>query len=89
MESLREILLCGNGGVISLVGAGGKTSLMFRIAREVSNAGESVLTTTTTRIMWPDKKQSSEIFLAATPKLVIEKASVLIKNNLHLTAASA
>jgi len=89
MESLREILLSGNGGVISLVGAGGKTSLMFRIAREVSNAGESVLTTTTTRIMWPDKKQSSEIFLAATPKLVLEKASVLMKNNLHLTAASA
>jgi len=89
MGALREILLSGNGGVISLVGAGGKTSLMFRIAREVSNAGEAVLTTTTTRIMRPDKKQSSKIILAAMPKLALEKASVLMKNSLHLTAASA
>jgi len=40
MGALREILLSGNGGVISLVGAGGKTSLMFRIAREVSQNTE-------------------------------------------------
>ena len=89
MESLKEIFLSGNGGVISLVGAGGKTSLMFRIAREAFIAGESVLTTTTTRIMVPEKKQSSEIVIAATSKSVLEKAAVLMKTNLHLTAVSA
>jgi probable selenium-dependent hydroxylase accessory protein YqeC len=36
------------GGVISIVGAGGKTALMFRLARELSKDGGRVLTTTTT-----------------------------------------
>lgn len=46
MTSLREGLMLEDGGVVSIVGAGGETSLMFGIARELSIAGESVLTTT-------------------------------------------
>ena len=38
MTTLREAFLLEDGGVISLVGAGGKTSLMFRIAGEISKA---------------------------------------------------
>lgn len=38
---------------ISLVGAGGKTTLMFRLARELLLAGEKVITTTTTKILEP------------------------------------
>lgn len=36
--------------VVALVGGGGKTTAMFRLAREVVEAGGSVITTTTTRI---------------------------------------
>ena len=59
MTSLRQALLLGEGGVISLVGAGGKTSLMFRLAHELSLTGDSVLTTTTTKIYVPEPVQSS------------------------------
>ncbi|MBW2450355.1 MAG: putative selenium-dependent hydroxylase accessory protein YqeC, partial [Deltaproteobacteria bacterium] len=31
MVSLREGLMLGGGGVVSLVGGGGKTSLMFKL----------------------------------------------------------
>ena len=36
--------------IVALVGGGGKTTAMFRLAREVVDSGGSVITTTTTRI---------------------------------------
>jgi probable selenium-dependent hydroxylase accessory protein YqeC len=36
--------------VVALVGGGGKTTAMFRLAREMVDSGGSVITTTTTRI---------------------------------------
>ncbi len=86
-ESLREILLSGSGGVISLVGAGGKTSLMFRLAREAVMAGDSVLTTTTTRIMSPNENHTPKVFLAKTAKTLLEMTRGFQQDNLHLTAA--
>lgn len=40
--------------VVSLVGAGGKTSTMYDLARELTDAGASVLVTTSTHIMKPE-----------------------------------
>lgn len=51
--SLTEALGIEPGEVISLVGAGGKTTLMFRLAKELSLGGRKVVTTTTTRILEP------------------------------------
>jgi len=48
--SLYHALLLENGGVITIVGAGGKTSMMFQLAKVLSSAGDTVLTTTTTKI---------------------------------------
>ena len=36
--------------VVALVGGGGKTTAMFRLAREMVEKGGSAITTTTTRI---------------------------------------
>jgi len=88
MGSLQKALDLEGGGVVSLVGAGGKTSLMFRLAKEFSDAGESVLSTTTTKIMMPDRHQSPQIILAASPQEVLEKAEKLLKNNRHVSAVS-
>lgn len=41
------------GGIIALYGAGGKTTLLKRLARELVAAGEKVLLTTTTKIFRP------------------------------------
>jgi probable selenium-dependent hydroxylase accessory protein YqeC len=88
MASLRESLMLTDGGVVSIVGAGGKTSLMFRIARELSQAGESVLTTTTTKILMPDKDQSARVIVSDSLGEFLNKAGMLIKDNPHITAAS-
>jgi probable selenium-dependent hydroxylase accessory protein YqeC len=76
------------GGVISLVGAGGKTRLMFRLAQELSAEGATVLTTTTTRIFMPAEGQSRCVILADTAETILERAAQKLNEYRHITAAA-
>lgn len=49
--------------VVSLVGAGGKTTLMFRLANEIFLSGKKVVTTTTTKILEPTSKETPSLFV--------------------------
>jgi probable selenium-dependent hydroxylase accessory protein YqeC len=49
--------------IISLMGGGGKTTLMFALARELSEAGHKVITTTTTKILEPSQQETPETIL--------------------------
>lgn len=51
----------GKKGVISLVGAGGKTTLMYALARELAEQGKRVAVATTTRIFRPDARQCAHV----------------------------
>lgn len=46
--------------IISLVGAGGKTSAMYRLADELAAEGKRVAVTTSTHIFWPDDRRVAE-----------------------------
>lgn len=87
MTSLRYSLNLKRGGVISIVGAGGKTALMFRMARELAGGGDRVLTTTTTKIRLPTRQQSSTVMVSDSLKWFLQQARVKLKRSLHLTAA--
>jgi len=87
MGPLREHLQLTGGGVISLVGAGGKTTLMFAIAKELAEAGESVLTTTTTKIYVPSPVQSPRVIVSPGSEGVLEQARALLPSGLQMTAA--
>ena len=88
MTSLKHSLGLKKGGVISLVGAGGKTALMFRLARELSSQGAAVLTTTTTKIYMPTRKQSSAVIVAGCVKAVLKQARTFLKYHRHISAGS-
>lgn len=49
--------------MISLVGAGGKTTLMFRLAKELFLSGKKVVTTTTTKILEPAPEETPFLFV--------------------------
>ena len=49
--------------VVSLVGAGGKTTLMFQLAKELLLNGKKVVTTTTTKILEPMKGETPYLFI--------------------------
>ena len=55
MTGLRDLPFLGETGhVISLVGGGGKTTLLYALARHYSAQGQRVLVSTTTHIRRPD-----------------------------------
>ncbi|MBI2909979.1 MAG: putative selenium-dependent hydroxylase accessory protein YqeC [Chloroflexi bacterium] len=56
--TLAEALGVVDGDVVSFVGAGGKTTAMFRLARELCQSGKRVVVTTTTRILAPRPSQA-------------------------------
>ncbi|CAB1064510.1 hypothetical protein D1BOALGB6SA_9306 [Olavius sp. associated proteobacterium Delta 1] len=88
MVSLREGLMLGESGVVSLVGAGGKTSLMFKLAHELAMAGESVLTTTTTKIYEPLPEQSTNLIISDSVSKMLNRARKTLKDHHHITAAA-
>jgi len=55
--------------MICLIGAGGKTSTMFRLARELSSDGKKILATTTTAIYYPEQSQYDKIVISEEESL--------------------
>ncbi|MBI2017160.1 MAG: putative selenium-dependent hydroxylase accessory protein YqeC [Chloroflexi bacterium] len=62
---LREALTIGEREVVAFVGAGGKTTAMFRVARELRAAGAAVVVTTTTKILVPPPSTDLEVITEA------------------------
>jgi molybdenum cofactor cytidylyltransferase len=58
---LNEALPVSKGDVVSLVGAGGKTTAMYRLGQELAAQGWRVITTTTTMIRRPLGDQVREV----------------------------
>lgn len=73
--------------MISLVGGGGKTTLMFRLAAELAQIEETVLTTTTTKIFEPSEEQSAHIIVSEDPEEVLRNSAEFLRHTAHITAA--
>ncbi|MDY6861688.1 MAG: selenium cofactor biosynthesis protein YqeC [Thermodesulfobacteriota bacterium] len=74
--------------VISLVGAGGKTTLMFALAGELTKTGKIIITTTTTKIFTPTSSQSPFYFLSSDENIIEKTLLSKISNYQHITIAS-
>jgi len=60
---LSEAVGFSRGEMTALIGAGGKTTAMFRLAKELRDQGCKVLVTTTTKIFKPTKPHVDRLFL--------------------------
>lgn len=63
MVTLRDALGLGDRDVVAFVGAGGKTTAMFRLARELHAGGAKVVVTTTTKILIPPPSSDLRVVL--------------------------
>ncbi|MFT5701565.1 MAG: putative selenium-dependent hydroxylase accessory protein YqeC [Desulforhopalus sp.] len=54
----------GKGGVVCIVGAGGKTSLLFHLAGEARSLGYRALVSTTTKMLIPDGDACDDLDLS-------------------------
>lgn len=67
MPQATEMLIRESDRLISIVGGGGKTSLMFCLAHAMQQKGIKVVSTTTTRILVPEPEQSLDVVLLDGP----------------------
>jgi probable selenium-dependent hydroxylase accessory protein YqeC len=73
--------------VISLVGAGGKTTFMFRLARELLLAGRKVVTTTTTKILEPTSEEAPCLIVDLDEDKVKTFVKTRLEQDHHITVA--
>jgi molybdenum cofactor cytidylyltransferase len=85
MRLSKALEVC-RGDVVSLVGAGGKTTAMFRLAHELMSKGWRVTTTTTTMI-W--RHQASEhTIVEPEGAILLEKARAALQKHGQITVVS-
>ena len=87
MAGIFETLIRDNDRVISIVGGGGKTSLMFLLAHAFQEKGIKVITTTTTRILKPTPQQTGGVVFCDSNDFK-DKLQKYLKQNGHATVAS-
>jgi probable selenium-dependent hydroxylase accessory protein YqeC len=73
--------------VISLVGAGGKTTLMFRLAQELTVSGKKVVTTTTTKILEPAPGETGSLFIDPDEEKIRDFVRRQLDQYHHITVA--
>ena len=76
-----------NGDVVSIVGSGGKTSLMYHLAHELTKNGNRVVTTTTTKIFPPHPSDSPKLVISDDEGVLLRKAQELLHKVKHVTLA--
>jgi len=74
---LREALDVRRGEMTALIGAGGKTTTMFRLARELREEGQKILLTTTTKIFKPSKPHVDRLFLVEQIDALAESCAAI------------
>ncbi len=77
------------GEVISLVGGGGKTSLMFTLARVLKAMGKPVVTTTTTKILEPSPAETPLLLVEKDERKLLRELPGAVERFRHVTVASA
>ena len=87
VDNCRDALELERHRIVCLVGAGGKTSLMFAMARELTAIGEHVITSTTTKIFEPSDKDTPFLLLTEATGDSLETIPAVIHRYGHLTLA--
>lgn len=85
---LSDLLPLKPAMIVALVGAGGKTTTMLRLAAELAARGERVITTTTTHIFPPALDQTGALVLAAEHAPLLERVAAALAAHQHITAAA-
>jgi molybdenum cofactor cytidylyltransferase len=83
---LSKAIEISRGDVVSIVGAGGKTTAMFRLAHELASDGWRVVTTTTTMIR--REERSEHTILEAQGEKLLERARAALRKDAHITLVS-
>jgi probable selenium-dependent hydroxylase accessory protein YqeC len=84
---LSNIIDVPPGSLISLVGAGGKTTTMYTLASELAAQGKRVVTTTTTNIYFPKRGETDTLIVSTETPTLLKMVSSAWKQHHRVTVA--
>jgi probable selenium-dependent hydroxylase accessory protein YqeC len=87
MPVLSDLLDLPPRPLISIVGAGGKTTTMYTLASELAQRGNRVITTTTTNIYFPKQGETDTLIVAAETPTLLKMVSAAWKQHHRVTVA--
>src|SRR2546421_4255752 len=87
MPMLSELLDLPPRSLISLVGAGGKTTTMYTLASELAQCGSRIITTTTTNIYFPKQGETDTLIIAAETPALLKMISAAWEQHHRVTVA--
>lgn len=89
MSPLCDLINLPAHPLISIVGAGGKTTTMYTLASELAQRGRRVITTTTTQIFFPEPGETDTLIVAAETPTLLRKISAAWQQHQRVTVAGA
>lgn len=87
MPVLSDLLDLPPHPLISIVGAGGKTTTMYTLASELAQRGNRVITTTTTNIYFPKQDETDTLIVATETSMLLKMVSATWKQHHRVTVA--
>jgi len=87
MPVLSDLLDLPLHPLISIVGAGGKTTTMYTLASELAQRGKRVITTTTTNIYFPKEDETDTLIVATETSVLLKMVKAAWKQHHRVTVA--
>jgi probable selenium-dependent hydroxylase accessory protein YqeC len=84
---LSDLLALPVSSLISIVGAGGKTTTMYTLASELAQRGKQVITTTTTNIYFPQEGETDTLIIASETSALLRMVSTSWYQHPRITIA--
>jgi len=85
---LSDIIDISPGSLISIVGAGGKTTTMYTLASELAAKGLRIVTTTTTNIYFPSHGETDTLIVSAEISTLLKMVNSAWKEHQRITVAA-
>jgi probable selenium-dependent hydroxylase accessory protein YqeC len=86
---LCDLIALPTHPLISIVGAGGKTTTMYTLASELAQRGKRVITTTTTQIFLPEQDETNTLIVASETPMLLNMIGAAWKQHQRVTVASS
>jgi probable selenium-dependent hydroxylase accessory protein YqeC len=88
MLPLSDLLYLPPRPLISIVGAGGKTTTMYTLAAELAAQGKKIITTTTTNIYVPQADETDTLIVATETPMLLDMVRNAWQQYSHVTVAN-
>src|SRR5437763_17179204 len=87
MPLLCDLINLATSPLIAITGAGGKTTTMYSLARELAQSGKHIITTTTTQIFYPEPSETDMLIVASETHALLKTIDEAWQQYHRLTVA--